>query len=53
MADSHGILNAPLDQNLYRLDDDQAAFFKAQTGISNDEELKAHILAVQAKAYEV
>jgi hypothetical protein len=43
----------PLDDNLYRLDDDERAFLKTQTGIDNDEDLKAHILAVQAKAYDV
>ncbi|KAF8638313.1 hypothetical protein AX17_002333 [Amanita inopinata Kibby_2008] len=43
----------PLDESLYSLDDDELAFFKSQTGIDDDEQLKNHILAVQAKAYQV
>ena len=42
-----------LDPRLYYLTEDEAAFFKAATGIDNDEELKAHILMVQKMAYEV
>ena len=42
-----------LDPRLYYLTEDEAAFFKATTGIDNDEELKAHILMVQKMAYEV
>ena len=43
----------PLDPNLYKLEEDEAAFFKQATGIPDDEELKQHILRVQAEAYEV
>ena len=42
----------PLDENEYKIDEDGLAFMKAQTGIE-DEELKKHILAVQAEAYAV
>ncbi|KAI0066720.1 hypothetical protein BV25DRAFT_1912758 [Artomyces pyxidatus] len=42
-----------LDESLYRLDDEEAAFFKAQTGIQDDEELKKHLLQGQAEAYAV
>ncbi|KIJ66722.1 hypothetical protein HYDPIDRAFT_85606 [Hydnomerulius pinastri MD-312] len=38
---------------LYKLSPEDAAFFKAQTGIDNDEALKEHILAVQERAYKV
>jgi hypothetical protein len=41
-----------LDTSLYSLSTEEAAFFKAQTGIDDDEDLKKHILDVQAKAYE-
>jgi len=41
-----------LDPSLYYLTEAEAAFFKATTGINNDEELKAHILMVQEKAYK-
>jgi hypothetical protein len=41
-----------IDTSLYSLSSEQAAFFKAQTGIDDDEELKRHILEMQAKAYE-
>ncbi|KAG9317905.1 hypothetical protein JVU11DRAFT_2135 [Chiua virens] len=37
----------------YALSPEQASFFKAQTGIDNDDDLKAHILDVQGKAYKV
>lgn len=43
----------PLDPSLYKLEEDEAAFFKQATGIPDDEELKQHILRVQAEAYEV
>ena len=42
-----------LDPSLYSLDSDEAAFFKQLTGISDEQALKEHILAVQSKAYEV
>ncbi|KAG2367878.1 hypothetical protein BDR07DRAFT_1392400 [Suillus spraguei] len=42
-----------VDASLYKLSPAQAAFFKTQTGIDNDEDLKRHILEVQAKAYKV
>ncbi|TFY61382.1 hypothetical protein EVG20_g7080 [Dentipellis fragilis] len=41
----------PLDSSLYKLEDEQKVFFKATTGITDDEDLKKHILNVQAKAY--
>jgi hypothetical protein len=42
-----------LDESLYDLTKDERAFFKQQTGITDDDELKAHILRVQAEAFEV
>lgn len=42
-----------LDESLYSLTEEGRAFFKQQTGIPDDDELKAHILRVQAEAYEV
>lgn len=45
--------NPPLDPSCYKLDDQEAAFFKSMTGIQDDAELKEHILRVQAKAYSV
>lgn len=42
-----------VDASLYKLSPAQAAFFKTQTGIDDDEDLKRHILEVQAKAYKV
>ena len=47
-----GKLN-PLDESLYKLDEEGFAFMKTQTSIDDEEELKKHILAVQAEAYEV
>lgn len=43
----------PLDERFYDLTDEDRAFFKQQTGIQDDDELKAHILQVQAEAYKV
>lgn len=45
--------NLALDESLYSLTEEERSFFKEQTGIPDDEELKAHILRVQAEAYEV
>jgi|ERR1700722_9994223 len=43
----------PLDESLYHLDHDELTFFRTHTGIDNDEDLKSHILSIQAKAYDV
>lgn len=43
----------PLDESLYSLRADESAFFREQTGIADQEELKRHITAVQRKAYQV
>ncbi|KAI0322176.1 hypothetical protein OF83DRAFT_1167836 [Amylostereum chailletii] len=42
-----------LDPSLYDLSEEESTFFKQQTGIQDDEELKAHILDIQAKAFAV
>ena len=42
-----------LDERFYDLTDEERAFLKQQTGIQDDEELKTHILQVQAEAYKV
>jgi len=42
-----------LDERLYDLTDEERSFFRQQTGIQDDDELKAHILQVQAEAYKV
>ena len=42
-----------LDERLYDLTEDERTFFKQQTGIQDDDELKAHLFQVQAEAYEV
>lgn len=44
----------PLDENLYaRLDAEDISFLKSQTGINDDEELRKHVLKVQADIYAV
>ncbi|KAK0496138.1 hypothetical protein EDD18DRAFT_1309777 [Armillaria luteobubalina] len=43
----------PLDTSLYALTEDEAAFFKAETGIQDDVQLKNHILAIQDEAYKI
>ena len=42
-----------LDERFYDLTDEERTFFKQQTGIQDDEELKTHILQVQVEAYKV
>ena len=42
-----------LQKQYYKITPEQADFFKAQTGITSDEELKQHIIAVQEAAYKV
>ena len=42
-----------LDERLYDPTDEERSFFKQQTGIQDDDELKAHIVQVQAEAYKV
>ncbi|KIJ16052.1 hypothetical protein PAXINDRAFT_76025 [Paxillus involutus ATCC 200175] len=46
--------NTPrLQERYYKITPEQSEFFKQQTGITDDDELKRHILAVQAEAYKV
>ncbi|KAI0639002.1 hypothetical protein C8Q77DRAFT_1204572 [Trametes polyzona] len=47
------VLSLPLDDTLYSPDSNTVEFLIAQTGIEEEEELKRHILSVQAAAYEV
>ncbi|KAK0459013.1 uncharacterized protein EV420DRAFT_1541853 [Desarmillaria tabescens] len=47
------IVFPPLDPSLYALTEGEAAFFKAETGIQDDVELKNHILATQEAAYKI
>ncbi|KAG2147540.1 hypothetical protein DEU56DRAFT_126994 [Suillus clintonianus] len=42
----------PEDASLYDLTSEETAFFKAQIGIDDDEDLKRHMLEIKAKAYE-
>ncbi|KIJ60830.1 hypothetical protein HYDPIDRAFT_116688 [Hydnomerulius pinastri MD-312] len=46
--------NVPTPQEqYYKMTAEQSMFFKEQTGITDDEELKRHVLSVQAEAYKV
>lgn len=40
-------------EQYYSLKGDELDFFRSQTGIEDEEELKQHIIAVQKKAYDV
>ncbi|PFH52913.1 hypothetical protein AMATHDRAFT_1651 [Amanita thiersii Skay4041] len=42
-----------LDVTLLSLDSEESEFFKSQTGIVDDEELRKHILDIQMRAYKV
>ncbi|TFK93027.1 hypothetical protein K466DRAFT_643031 [Polyporus arcularius HHB13444] len=52
-ADSSKPKPVPLDEELYTIDDQALEFMKSQTGIQDPEEIKKHILAVQAEAYAI
>ena len=41
-----------LDPSLYSLKDSESAFLKQSTKITDDEELREHVLAVQREAFE-
>lgn len=43
----------PLDETLYSLEPEDEKLYAEQIGITDPEELKNHILAVQAEAYAV
>lgn len=43
----------PLNPDLYDPDEEEKDFFKKETGILDDEQLRQHIIAVQTKAYSV
>ncbi|KAJ8521109.1 hypothetical protein ONZ45_g2145 [Pleurotus djamor] len=43
----------PLDNTLYSIGEEGAIFLKTWTGIQDDDALKSHIVAAQAKAYSV
>ncbi|EED81259.1 predicted protein [Postia placenta Mad-698-R] len=46
--------NVPvLDASFYRLSGEELQFFKSQTGIQDEEELKKHIMNIQQEAWEV
>ena len=51
--DAHQKLVLPLDEKFYKLSDAEITFFKQQTGMDDSDELKAHMLSIQAEAYEV
>jgi hypothetical protein len=42
-----------LDESLYNLTEDERTFFKQETGIPDDNQLRSHICRLQAEAYEV
>jgi hypothetical protein len=43
----------PVNPDDYALGTDELAFFKQETGIKDDADLKEHILAVLVEGYEV
>ena len=52
-SQSYRPLPLPLDPSFYNLKENEIAFFKKQTGIQEDSELRKHIIEVQAEAYAV
>lgn len=53
MAASLNSSSLALDETGYRLDEEESAFYKAQTGIVFDAALKDHLVRVQAEALAV
>jgi len=47
-APAQGVMPWTLDERFFFLTDEERTFFKQQTGIQDDEELKAQILEVQS-----
>jgi hypothetical protein len=47
------VYNPTLDPSVLSLSEEEADFFKSQTKIVGDEELRNHIIDVQKKAYAV
>jgi len=43
----------PLNDTLLKLNSEEEAFFKSETGIQDTEELRKHIVRVQQDAYKV
>ncbi len=46
-------IRRPLDEKCYNLDNAEEEFIMRQTGIQDPQEVKKHVIAVQAEAYEV
>jgi hypothetical protein len=46
-------MSNPAADTALSLNEDELAFFKAQTKIDDEDELRNHISAVQAKAYSI
>ncbi|KJA22933.1 hypothetical protein HYPSUDRAFT_40431 [Hypholoma sublateritium FD-334 SS-4] len=46
-------LKSPLNPDFYNLRQDEREFFKKLTGIADDDALKAHVITIQTKAYEL
>lgn len=53
MSDSATIGDSELNPDFYRPTEEEVAFFKAQTGMQGEEELKQHILKIQQEAWDV
>lgn len=52
LLDTYAVLRT-LDPSLYRIAAEEARILKECTGIKDDEDLKQHILQVQAEAFAV
>ena len=50
---NHAEWQLALDEKLYNPSSQAIEFFKEETGISNDAELKKHVVAIQKKAFSV
>lgn len=53
MGPEDSLAKLELDSQLLNLSEEESGFLKQQTGITDDEELRKHILEIQAKAWNV
>ena len=53
MSAKISLRDVPLDPSVLQLSEKESEFLKQQTGIADDEELRKHILQVQAEAWKV
>lgn len=47
------LIKPSVDERFYNLGSEEVQYLKGQTGIEDDDALRAHVMEIQQKAYEV